>query len=159
MGKRAADVVGTTGVRSPQPKAHKATSSEEAASGAAAIDQAAHDKAVIEAAAVAAAEPKPEVPKVLYEDSEKAAHDQAASGGAASGDVRDAHDPSYSTFPPGEACNGRRHDRACRKRQGAYAETSSICRLALFNILIQERSCPTSEALICISLPRSRQLP
>jgi hypothetical protein len=50
MGKRAADVVGTTGVRSPQPKAHKATSSEEAASGAAAIDQAAHDKAVMEAA-------------------------------------------------------------------------------------------------------------
>ena len=64
MGKRAADVVGTTGVRSPQPKAHKATSSEEAASGAAAIDQAAHDKAVMEAAAAAAAEPKPEVPKV-----------------------------------------------------------------------------------------------
>ena len=34
MGKRGADVVGTTGVRSPQPKAHKATNSEEAASGA-----------------------------------------------------------------------------------------------------------------------------
>ena len=51
MGKRALDaVLDTTGVRSPQPKARKATSSEEAASGAAAIDQAAHDKAVVEAA-------------------------------------------------------------------------------------------------------------
>ena len=32
MGKRALDVVATTGVRSPQPKARKATRSEEAAS-------------------------------------------------------------------------------------------------------------------------------
>ena len=62
MGKRALDAVDTTGVRSPQPKARKATSSEEAASGAAAIDQADHDKAVVAAAPAAAAELKPEVP-------------------------------------------------------------------------------------------------
>ena len=62
MGKRALDAVDTTGVRSPQPKARKATSSEEAASGAAAIDQADHDKAVVAAAPAAAAELKLEVP-------------------------------------------------------------------------------------------------
>ena len=85
MGKRSLDVVGTTGVCSPQPKkARKAM--EEAASGAAAIDQLTPDKVVMEAAPAAAAEVqlKPEVRKVLDNDSEKAAHDTHVSQGSSS---------------------------------------------------------------------------
>ena len=50
MVKRASAAVDTAGVCSLQPRARKATRSEEAASGAAAIDQAARDNAVMAAA-------------------------------------------------------------------------------------------------------------